>query len=143
MWGAVVTMIRVISRDESSVTITLYLGLFMTPMTLIPAIFVWQTPTVEQLGWLVLISIFGSLNQLFVAQALKDAEVTAVMPMDFTRLIWSAIFGYMFYAEVPDIWTWLGAVLIFSSTTYITFRERALRSAAQQTSVSASKPPPT
>ena len=142
LWGAVVTMIRAISRTESSVTMTLYLGIFMTPITLIPAIFVWQTPTLEQLGWLALIGIFGSLNQLFAAQALKDAEVAAVMPMDFTRLIWSSIFGYMFYAEIPDIWTWMGAVLIFASTTYITFRERALRS-AQQASDSGSKPPST
>lgn len=143
MWGVVVAMIRVISRTESSITMTLYLGLFMTPLALIPAIFVWQTPTLDQFGWLVLIGAFGTLNQLFVAQALKDAEVTAVMPMDFTRLIWSAIFGYMVYAEVPDVWTWIGAVLIFSSTTYITFRERALRSAAKNVTGNSSKPPST
>ena len=140
MWGGVVAMIKVLARTESTITITLYLGLFMTPMALIPALFVWQTPSLEQLGWLLLVGAFGTLNQLFVAQALKEADVTAVMPMDFTRLIWSAIFGYMFYAEISDVWTWLGAVLIFSSTTYIAFRERALRSAAEHAASGSSKP---
>jgi drug/metabolite transporter (DMT)-like permease len=45
------------------------------------------------------------------------------MPLDFTKLIWAALIGYLAFAEVPDIWTWVGGFIIFASSTYIAYRE--------------------
>ena len=50
--------------------------------------------------------------------------MSAVMPIDFTTLVWAAIFGFFFFDEVPDIWLWLGGFMIFASTTYIAHREQ-------------------
>ena len=49
--------------------------------------------------------------------------MTAVLPLDFTRMIWIAIIGYAVFGEIPDVWTWVGGTVIFSSATYIAIRE--------------------
>jgi drug/metabolite transporter (DMT)-like permease len=60
-------------------------------------------------------------------QSLKLANASAVLPVEFTKLIWAALLGFMLFAEIPDIFTWIGAILIFTSTTYIGIREAYLR----------------
>jgi drug/metabolite transporter (DMT)-like permease len=47
------------------------------------------------------------------------------MPLDFTRLLWSAILGFVLFAEVPDLATFVGGTVIFTSVVYIAYRERA------------------
>ena len=59
-----------------------------------------------------------------LAQAFRDADVTAVMPIEFTKLIWASAIGYAAFAEIPDLWTWIGGSVIFSSAAFIAHRER-------------------
>ncbi len=122
-WGACVIIIKSLSRTESSVTITTYMSLVMAPLALVPAIFVWSWPSYMDMGWLLMLGLLGGCGQLCVAQALKYAETHVAMPFDFVRLVWVSITGYLFFAEVPDLFVWLGGALIFASTAYITIRE--------------------
>jgi len=124
VWGGVLIVIKVLSRTESSLTITLYSTIFLMPITVVAALPYWQTPTLEQAPWLVGIGVVGSLGQWCMAQAFKEADVTAVLPLEFTKLIWAAFLGYVMFTEIPDIWTWIGGAVIFVSSTYIAFRER-------------------
>lgn len=127
VWAGSMIIIKILSRTESSLTITLYMGLFMAPLSLIPALFVWQWPGGQALMFLVLVGAFGGLGHLALAQAFKESDATAVLPYDFTRLIWASALGFLVFAEVPDLWTWIGGFVIFSSTVYIAFRETRLR----------------
>ncbi len=127
LWAGTMLVIKVLARGESSLTITAYMGLFLTPLSFLPALFVWQWPSVAQLVLLAAIGGLGSVGHLAMAQAFKEAEVSAIMPADFTRLIWATIIGYLAFAELPDLWTWIGGAVIFASTTYIAFREARLK----------------
>ena len=118
---------KVLGRSESALTITLYTALVAIPITLVAAVPVWQTPSLEQIGWFTVIGVLGSLNHLCQAQALKEADVTAILPVGFTRLIWASVFGYLVFAEIPDPWTWVGGTMIFLSASYIAYRERRIR----------------
>ena len=120
-------IVKLLSRTENSTTIVLYSTMLMTPLTLIPALLFWATPTAVQLLWLALLGSLGTVSNICFAQALKESEVTALTPIEFTRLIWSALIGYLAFAEVPAAETWIGAVIIFSASTYIILRERHLR----------------
>jgi drug/metabolite transporter (DMT)-like permease len=73
------------------------------------------------------IGAIGSLAHLAFAEAVKAVDITAVMPLDFTKLVWSAIIGYLAFAEVPDAWTWLGGTVIFAAVVYIAYREKLVR----------------
>ncbi len=123
MIGLIMILIKILSRLESSATITFYAALLGTPFALIAALPVWRTPSAEHWPWLIAIGFLGSLSQLAFTQAFKEADVTAVLPLDFTRLIWIAFIGYAVFGEIPDVWTWFGGAVIFSSATYIAFRE--------------------
>ncbi len=123
-WAIVVLIMRTLGRTESAVTITAYMSLLVTPLALVPALFVWIWPTPGQFAWLVFIGIVGNVGQLCLSQALKEADTHVVMPMDFFRLIWIAAIAYLAFAEVPDLPTWIGGAVIFASGAYITYRER-------------------
>jgi len=64
--------------------------------------------------------------------AFKASDATVVFPVDYTRLLWASVIGYVAFAEVPDAWTWVGGTIIFASTTYIAYREATLRRARER-----------
>ncbi|MET4699370.1 drug/metabolite transporter (DMT)-like permease [Constrictibacter sp. MBR-5] len=125
-WGSTMVLIKILSRTDSSATQTAYMGLFMTPITLVPALFVWEWPTLEHYGWFVLIGAAGTLGHLCFAQAFRLADATAVLPLDFLRLLWATLAGWVVFSELPDVWAWIGGTVIFSSATYIAYRESRL-----------------
>ncbi len=114
---------------DSSTTCVLYLTLFIIPITLAAAVFVWQWPALEHYPWLILIGALLSLAHYALMRSLRLADVSALEPVNFTRLIWGALFGFLFFAEVPDIFTWIGGFMIISATSYVAHREAMSRSA--------------
>src|SRR5262249_55068009 len=66
---------------------------------------------------------FGTLTQWSMTQAYAAADATAVLPFDYLRLPFVAVIGYFAFDEAPDLWTWIGAAVIASSSIYIAHRE--------------------
>jgi drug/metabolite transporter (DMT)-like permease len=130
LWAVAMIIIKVLSRTESSLTIVAYMGIFLGLFSIFPAIWVWQPFGVETLGWMVLSGLFGTLAQMSLSQALKETDPTALMPFDFLKLIWTALIGAWFFSEIPDVYTWLGAAVIFSSGLFIAWRERQVKKTA-------------
>ena len=60
-------------------------------------------------------------------RALLLADISALEPTNFTRLIWGALLGFIFFSEIPTIWVWIGGLMIIMSTSYIARREAAIR----------------
>jgi len=123
-WAGAVIVIKHLSRTNSTVTITIYGLFFLTIFTLLPALFVWRWPTQEEFMWLAVLAVVGTIGQLLFTQAMKSADVSLVMPFDFSKLIWASLFGFFFFAEIPSYWTYLGGGIIFVSATYVAYRER-------------------
>jgi drug/metabolite transporter (DMT)-like permease len=121
-----VLTIKSLSRTESTGTIVIYLGLLMTPMSLVPALFFWTMPSLETLAWLAGVGLVATLSQLTLSRALGVADATAVLPFDYSKLIFAAILGHAIFGEQPDLWTWVGATIIFAATLY-TARREAIR----------------
>ena len=114
---------KIISRTDSSVTITCYSVMLMTPMSLAAAVFVWDWPEPHQIIWLIMIRVLSTGSQLIGTQALKEGDMNVLLPLDFFKLIWSSIISYVFFSEIPGIYTWIGGTMIFAGATYIAFRE--------------------
>ncbi|MBO6784561.1 MAG: DMT family transporter [Alphaproteobacteria bacterium] len=121
---------KLLTRTDSPATIVAYLTILMTPITLVPALFYWQTPTLEQFAYLLVIGILGSSGHLLFVHAYKLADISLVEPVMFTRMIWAALIGFALFGEFPDLWTWIGAGVIVVGTTFLarpeTARERAV-----------------
>ena len=127
IWACAILIIKSLARTESSLTITTYQNIFLIPFTLIAAYFFWSWPGWTLLGMFAVMGIFGSMAHVAMAESLKLAEATAILPYDFVRLIWASCIGFVVFGEIPEIWTWIGGTIIFASTTYIAFREAQLR----------------
>ena len=126
IWGGCMIIIKRLSATESSATITVYMSLVMMPIILVPASFVWSWPGPEQWALLIGLGILGGGAQLSMAQALKMADTHVVGPVDFVRLIWVTVLGYIFFNELPDMFVWIGGAMILGSTAYIAYREHRL-----------------
>ncbi len=126
-WGVCLIIIKALGRTESSVTITTYMSLVMAPLSLIPAMFFWTWPSWEQLAWLAMLGTLGGFGQMAMAEAYRVADTHVLTPIDFTRLLFVAVIGYLAFGEVPDIFVWIGGAMIFSATAFIAYREHRLR----------------
>ena len=126
VWSVSLIIIKILGRTESSVTITSYMVIIMIPLSGIATFFYWETPTINDLIFLVIIGISGTAAQMLLAQALRQGDTSIIMPFDFLKLIWAVGIGYLFFFEVPSLNTWLGSIIIFLSTLYIAYREKIL-----------------
>lgn len=124
LWAVAMTIIKILSRTESSMAIVAWMGLFLSAFSLVPAILVWVTPSPAAWFWLVCIGLVGTVAQVSLSQSLKETDPTAVLPFDFLKLIWAALLAAWLFGEIPDLYTWIGAAVIFSSGLYIAHRER-------------------
>ena len=123
-WSIALIDIKVLARTDSSATIAFYAAMLQWPLALVAAVFFWTWPTLEQWGWLCVVGICGSLAQLSLTQAFREADATLVLPLDFTKLIWATGIGYFAFGQVPSIWVWVGGLIVFSGVFYNALQER-------------------
>jgi S-adenosylmethionine uptake transporter len=118
-----IIMVKILSRTEPSNVIVAYMGIYLVPMSLIPALFVWTWPSGTDWLWLVFIAGVATIGQLGITYAYATTEATVVLPFDYARLPFAASIAYAAFGEVPDHRTWLGAAVIAGSTIYVARRE--------------------
>ena len=112
-----------LTATESSASIVAFLSIFVTLALLPPALMVWRTPTVEELGWLLATATLATLGHYTLTRAFQAAPITVTQPFSFLQLVWATLLGFYAFSEEPDLWTWVGAGIIVGSATYIAHRE--------------------
>ena len=123
MWSSSVLMAKKLTQTDSTLSITFWQAAGLIPATFILATQVWQWPNLNQLFMFLLIAIAGTLTHWFLNESLKRAEISALLPLDYLRLIWSVSLGFIFFNEIPPAGLWLGAALILGASTYIGVRQ--------------------
>ncbi len=124
-----VTLVKKIPIEEPHVTVLFYTAIVSTVVTAIPAAVVWQPPSAEDWVLAVLIGGVGVASQACVVRGYRIGEATAMAPFDYSRLLFATGFGFLFFLEVPDLMTFVGAGIIIASTVYIARREARLGTA--------------
>jgi len=117
-------IVRKIGQDERSVVLLLYpmTANFVVMGCALP--FVYRPLPLEHLGLLGIIASFGFVAMLLIIVAYRSGEAVIVAPMQYSQMIWAAIFGYLIFGERPDLYTAIGAGVIIASGIYILLRER-------------------
>lgn len=124
MWAIIDLIIKVMSRSESTATQLFYLTGLMAVFSLPGAIYYWKTPSsYEQYLWLIGLGVIFLVNCMAVFNAYKNADITVVMPFDFSGMVFTTIIAYFAFSEVIDIPTAIGSVVIIISSVYIARRE--------------------
>ena len=107
MWSASMLMAKKLTQTDTTVSITFWQAAGLIPATFILAMQVWEWPTLQQLIMFLFIAVAGTLVHWFLNEALKRADITALLPLDYLRLIWSVSLGFIFFNEIPHIGLWL------------------------------------
>jgi drug/metabolite transporter (DMT)-like permease len=119
--------VRKLSKTESNVSIIIYFTITTTVISGFALPFVWVTPGPADLALLVAVGIVGGFAQIVMTQAFRLAEVSILMPFDYTAMIWAASLGWLVWGEVPGANIWIGFALVVASGLYIVHREAQLR----------------
>jgi drug/metabolite transporter (DMT)-like permease len=119
-------LIKRLTATEGVSTIVWYQALFATVLALPLCVWHWRMPDLT--GWLLLLAIggLGTLSWLSMTRAFFLVDASAVVPFEFLRLPFAALVAYVWFAEVPSLWTWIGGAVIFGATIYIAEREARL-----------------
>jgi drug/metabolite transporter (DMT)-like permease len=126
LYGGSVIYVKVITRTDAVSTVTFYTHLIMMLLSLIPTMMYWRSPGWDDVPALALLAGCGTIAPYCFSRALKAMDAGLVAPFDFLRLPFTALAGLLIFAETTSFWTWVGAAVIFGSTTYITRREAVL-----------------
>ncbi len=121
--GCSALIIKHLTRRDNPLVIVFISHLIMMPMALLPALYVWEWPSAEV--WLILI-ITGPaavIGHLTMTKAYKLADASFVAGVDYARLPFAVLFGWIMFGELSDLWTWVGASIIFASSFYVIRRE--------------------
>lgn len=122
----VVVLVKKLSASDRNLTILVYFGIITTLVSAIPALLVWVPPRLDHYPYLILVGVLAMIGQSCSLRAYRVGEATAVVPFDYTRLIFATGLGFLIFAEVPDGWSLLGAAVLIASTLYIARREFSL-----------------
>ncbi len=122
-YSAYSLLTRRLGPDEDVWTSLFYTGLVGTVLSSIVVPFVWHTPDLIAWGLIGLITLFGTFGQLALIRAFSQGEASMLAPYSYTGLLFAALWGALFFSEMPDIWTILGALVIASAGLYVWHRE--------------------
>ncbi|MBW8784571.1 MAG: DMT family transporter [Novosphingobium sp.] len=129
MVALVSIQIRDLGRTEEPISTVFYFSLLgaMMMLPVLPFFAKAHSPA----AWLTVIAVglCGAVFQLLLTASLRYGSVTSVVVMDYSSLIWSTLYGWAVFAQLPPATTWLGAPLIIAAGLVITWREHRLAKA--------------
>lgn len=118
---------RWVDPRDSVWTLMLYLtgaGSLISGLTM-P--FLWETVQRSDLWLFLAIAVVGTAGMTMVTQAFRFASAAIIAPLEYTALIWAVLFGWVIWSDVPDFFTYFGALLIVGSGIYVVWREHRVR----------------
>lgn len=125
LFGAGITVsVRMLAGSERTDTILIWQGMVLIAALALPAWLWWVPLDATQWFWLIVLSLFGTAGQWLITRAYQVGEAAALAPLDFSRLILASFTGFVFFAEIPALSTWIGAAIVIAATLY-TIRKNA------------------
>jgi drug/metabolite transporter (DMT)-like permease len=113
-YGTSVAMVKSLTRTEKTLTIVFWMLVIQSATGFLPSLYVWRWPSAHAWGWMAVIAFCGTYSHYCMARAMRYADATVVLPMDFLRVPLTAIAGWLIYSERLDMFTVLGAATILA-----------------------------
>ena len=126
LWSINIIITKKISKDDSAITILAYQSIFMSLLSFFIVLFFWEMPNLKTFIYLILAAMCGTVLHLTLNHAFKLVDVSMTQPYSFLNLVFASIIGYFVFDEIPDLYTWIGALIIFTGVLIISYREMKL-----------------
>lgn len=117
-YAATMITTKHLAGRDTAFAVLFYMSAIQVPLGLVPALPTWVTPGLADLPWIIAVGASGLTGHYCLTRALRDADATLVLPIDFLRLPVIAVIGFALYGEPLELSTLLGAAVIFSGTYY-------------------------
>jgi drug/metabolite transporter (DMT)-like permease len=118
---------KALARTDSASTIVIWQNFVIVVCAAPLAIWFWQTPSWVDLLWFIAAGAAGTMGHICQQRGYQLADITLLQPIGFLSLIWNTLLGYFLFFQSPDLWTFVGAAVIFASAMYISHREAVRR----------------
>ena len=122
--GLVVIGIKRLATTEPTRVIMFYYAFWSAAYAAVPTVFQWVTPDWWQLALLVLVGFLGIAGQGMITHGLTQGDATVLVPLDYSRIVYSAILGYLLFSEVPGPLSFAGMGLIVACSLYLVLTEK-------------------
>ena len=122
--AVVVVIIRILSQVDQPVTILTYQAVGVGALMVVPMLYFWKTPTLEEWLWLGAIGVISAFAQYINILSIRHTEASILAPLEFTRLVFAALIGLWVFAEWPEPRVWIGAVVIVGAAVFVMHREQ-------------------
>lgn len=123
LWSISIVIAKKLTEKDTIISITFWQAMGCVPLALIASLFVWETPTLIQLLYLLGIAGLGTLGHALIYASLKLGKVSFLLPLDYIRIIWSTLLGFLLFGSLPTLYLYAGTFLIISATAFISYRE--------------------
>ncbi|MDJ0740456.1 MAG: DMT family transporter [Gammaproteobacteria bacterium] len=107
--------VRRLSATEPAARTVFYFAAIGTATSLLPLIWLWQTPTAGQMLWLLLLGGFATAGQILLTRGLACAPAARLGPFAFFSVVFGALLGWLFWDEILGWPTLTGALLVMAS----------------------------
>lgn len=121
---------RKLAKTDSPLTTMIYTQLAFIVICLPPQIDVWRSPDAEQWRVLLLVAVAGSLAQMFLTSSYRYAQASVISVFDYTTILWSTLFAFIIWRELPSDEGLLGMAIVICAGVYIALREMTLSTGA-------------
>ncbi|WP_323795650.1 DMT family transporter [Nisaea sp.] len=120
-------MTRSLNRTEDPVAMQFHAALVGFIGTGILIFFCWETPSLREWGFLIVIGAIGGVSHQILIFGFRYASASLLAPFHYIVIIWATIYGYFIFDDVPEVWTFAGAALIVTAGLYVWIRERQIK----------------
>lgn len=120
-------MTRSLNRTEAPVAMQFHAALVGFIGTGILIFFYWETPTLREWVFLIVIGAIGGVSHQILIFGFRYASASLLAPFHYIVIIWATIYGYFIFGDVPEVWTFAGAALIVTAGLYVWIRERQIK----------------
>ena len=125
--GLTAVLIKQLTSRDDPDKIVFLTNLMLLPLSLVPALFVWRWPALDMLPPLLGMGVCAVVGHVALVRGYAATDASLAQTFEFSRLPFTVAIAYVAFGETIDIWTWIGALIIFASAIYITRREAQLR----------------
>ncbi len=124
---------RMLAGDDRTQTTVAYTAIVSWAILTVPLPFFWQNPTSGlEIALLIGMAIVAAIAETLVIMALDAAQAVVVAPVHYSLILWGTLYGFFVFGQLPDGWTWLGALIIVASGIYTLNRERLAAAAMKK-----------
>ena len=116
LYQIVTRKVSAVDKNETSLFYAGIVGMFLMGFI---SFFYWKPISVDFILMFLGVGALYSTGVYFQIVALSKARASIVQPFHYTLIFWSIIFGFLFYKDIPDLFTITGAVVIIISGVYI------------------------